>query len=154
MNKCCSWSFVAVLFLRYFFTFLNREILYSVLCSRIFQSSPSQTKICLTGQKRWQYIEFSKKFALDFRYETKILVCFFLFFLFFFFAPWAYGYIISGAGVISGTPHPAVWDTHISSLQFRSERWTAGRFRTTRPPTVVGKACLITSRSQACPNCI
>ena len=27
---------------------------------------------------------------------------------FFFFAPWAYCYIISGAGVVSGTPHPAV----------------------------------------------
>ena len=41
-------------------------------------------------------------------------------FFFFFFvaggpfcAPWACLYIISGAGVVSGTLHPAVWDTHI-----------------------------------------
>jgi hypothetical protein len=37
------------------------------------------------------------------------------FFLFFFFAPWAYYTVFSGAGVVSGTLHPAVWDTHISS---------------------------------------
>ena len=39
-------------------------------------------------------------------------------FFFFFCAHWAYCYIISGVGVVSGTLHPAVWDTHISSLQF------------------------------------
>jgi hypothetical protein len=34
---------------------------------------------------------------------------------FFFFAPWAYYTVFSSAGVVSGTLHPAVWDTHISS---------------------------------------
>ena len=41
---------------------------------------------------------------------------FFFFFLFFwvrpFCAPWAYWYIISGAGIVSATPHPAVWANH------------------------------------------
>jgi hypothetical protein len=35
--------------------------------------------------------------------------------IFFFCAPWAYYTEFSGAGVVSGTLHPAVWDTHISS---------------------------------------
>jgi hypothetical protein len=34
-------------------------------------------------------------------------------FFFFFCAPWAYYTVFSGAGVVSGTLHPAVWDTHI-----------------------------------------
>jgi hypothetical protein len=34
----------------------------------------------------------------------------------FFFPPfWAYYTVFSGAGIVSGTLHPAVWDTHISS---------------------------------------
>jgi hypothetical protein len=31
----------------------------------------------------------------------------------FFCAPWAYYTVFSGAGVVSGTLHPAVWDTHM-----------------------------------------
>jgi hypothetical protein len=43
-----------------------------------------------------------------------------------FFFPWAYYTVFSGAGVVSGTLHPAVWDTHIifffvwSALSIRS----------------------------------
>jgi hypothetical protein len=41
-----------------------------------------------------------------------------MFFFFFFCAIWAYCTVFSGAGVVSGTLRLAVWDTHISSLQF------------------------------------
>ena len=34
-------------------------------------------------------------------------------------APWAYCYIISGAGVVSGTPHPAVWDNLAQRQEIR-----------------------------------
>jgi hypothetical protein len=38
------------------------------------------------------------------------------FILFYFFcAPWAYYKVFSGADIVSGTLHPAVWDTHLSS---------------------------------------
>ena len=36
--------------------------------------------------------------------------------LFFFCALWSYCYIISGVGVVSGTPHPAVWDPLLLSM--------------------------------------
>ena len=40
----------------------------------------------------------------------------------FFFVPpgqWAYSYIISSVGVVSGTPHPAVWDTQLRIYHHR-----------------------------------
>ena len=41
-------------------------------------------------------------------WDCQIFFFFFFYFFFFFFASWAYCYIISSAGVVSGTPHPAV----------------------------------------------
>ena len=51
-----------------------------------------------------------KLLAVDIKaaFDTTVPGLKFFFFFFFFFALWAYSYIISGAGVVSGTPHPAV----------------------------------------------
>jgi hypothetical protein len=47
--------------------------------------------------------------------EEPSIYFYFLFIYFFFGAPWPYYTVFSGAGVVSGTLHSAVWDTHISS---------------------------------------
>ena len=59
-------------------------------------------------------------------------------------APLAYWYTISGAGVVSGTPHPAVWDMHISSSQF-AQSVDCRLVQAYKTPTVVGKVCFVTS---------
>jgi hypothetical protein len=38
------------------------------------------------------------------------------FYFYFFLCPWAYYTVFSGAGVISGTLHPAEWDTHFEYI--------------------------------------
>jgi hypothetical protein len=46
--------------------------------------------------------------AFDTSYQFRIYFDFILLLLFFFCAPWAYYTVFSGAGVVSGTLHPAV----------------------------------------------
>ena len=82
------------------------------------------------------------------RTELNLFLSFFLFFVAVrpFCAPWAFLYIISGAGVVSGTLHPAVGDMHISSSQF-AQSVDCRLIQAYKNPNSCGEGlqCLVTS---------
>ena len=66
--------------------------------------------------------------------------------LFFYFSPPGHiASLFSGAGVISGTPHTWLYEIRIYLHRSALRALTAGRFKPTRPPTVVGKVFLVIS---------
>ena len=61
------------------------------------------------------------------------------------FTPWAYCYIIFPVQALYPEPCTRVYEICIYLQRSALRVLTASRFRPTRPPTVVGKVCLVTS---------